>query len=218
MSLNSAALSVPHEVTVDPVRNGRTADQAVSGVDLGRPKTIVVGHLAGIEIAVHRAWPLALLVTAWLLADRVVPTLAPHLSAPTCMLIGLLIALAESASGLAHELAHAVVALAHGRRVRSITLYAFAAATRRGAGATARERALIALAGPFSHFVLALVFWLLFHVLPPAALPLRLAMVVSAWVNVLIGMVNLLPFSPLDGARVFEAVRQESGEREARVR
>ncbi len=77
-----------------------------------------------------------------------------------------------------------------------------------------KGRVVIALAGPVSNLVLALVFAFCLHFLAdvPAQLfgeqsaplidPLRLMVAFGLYVNVIIGLLNLLPIPPLDGGMV----------------
>lgn len=104
---------------------------------------------------------------------------------------------------LAHELAHAIVAEALGYRVRSIVLLPFGGALEADPPplATAREEALVAIAGPFVHLPLlvvgaALAEW---GILPGSAALL--------WQNGNAALLaaNLLPLFPLDGGRILQS-------------
>ena len=68
--------------------------------------------------------------------------------------------------------------------------------------------ALVAVAGPFSNFFLALVFGLLVRFLPVSALTDLLSIIVYA--NVLLGVFNLVPIPPLDGSKILYAVLPDS--------
>jgi Zn-dependent protease len=121
------------------------------------------------------------------------------------LLAGLLV-LGESATGFVHELSHSLVAVAHRRQVHSITLYGFGAATRRSASPhKGFEGVLIALAGPLSHGLMAIVFLGMYLALPREATLLSVAALWLALLNVGIGVLNLLPIAPLDGGRAVRA-------------
>ncbi len=63
-----------------------------------------------------------------------------------------------------------------------------------------RDMALVAAAGPLTNLLLALGFALLARV-APAGWPAEAA-VFGVWLNLVLGLLNLLPIPPLDGGRV----------------
>jgi Zn-dependent protease len=181
---------------------------------------LTLGRVAGIRIVVHRAWlPFALVLTA-VLAHVTTPGLFPAWTTGQRWLLAALLVGGETVAGLLHELSHSLVAVAHRRQVHSITLYGFAAATRRAASpAGSHEEALIALAGPLSHFVVAGVCWGLYLGVLADAPIASIAAVLLSLCNLAVGVVNLLPVAPLDGGRaVLALVRGRSGMRFARER
>src|SRR5213592_4826549 len=125
-----------------------------------KQSALTVGKVAGIDIVVHRAWILFFVgLTLWL-AQVVFPKLFPGWTHGEHWLLAGLLVLGESATGFVHELGHSLMAVAHRRQVHSITLYGFAAATRRSASPREGiEGALIALAGPLSHCLMASLLW-----------------------------------------------------------
>ena len=165
---------------------------------------LTAGH--PVELTVHPAWPLTVLTVTWLLGRFVLPSLFPGWSTAAFWLVAAWLAMADSLAGLLHELGHALVAVAHGRRVYCISLYPFAAAARRTSGHDAHEQLLIALAGPASHLLLAAVFWAIWRLLPMDNAPLRVAVGFPAITNLLVGVLNLLPIRPLDGGRALRAL------------
>ncbi|MBO9345341.1 MAG: site-2 protease family protein [Chloroflexi bacterium] len=79
--------------------------------------------------------------------------------------------------------------------------------------------ALVALAGPASNLLLAVLFALFFRVLnviaEPAALLgniLRLSLLVAVQLNLLLALFNLIPVPPLDGSRLLAALLPEQGQ------
>ena len=167
---------------------------------------IKVARIAGIDVRVHATW-LAFVtgLTVWV-AQVTCPFVFPRWNHAEHWLLAVLLVLGETATGLAHELGHSLVAVRHHRRVYSITLYGFAAATRRSAcPCEGVEGALIALAGPISHFALASLFWSVYLAVPDAARAVATASLVLAVMNLAIGCFNLLPITPLDGARALRS-------------
>src|SRR5438105_1270458 len=144
-----------------------------------------------------------MLGVTWLLALGLLPGLFPGWHPGVYWLVASTVALTDSVAGLVHELGHAVVAIARGRRVYQITLYGLAAAARRSGGPTRpRDQFAIALAGPVSHLVLACALLCTWTFLPVDNEPLRVAAGFPAVSNFVAGLFNLLPVSPLDGGRV----------------
>jgi Zn-dependent protease len=172
-----------------------------------KQKALKIGTVAGIHIVVHRVWFLFFLgLTVWL-AQVTLPRMLPGWAHAEHWKLAALLMAGETATALVHELSHSLMAVAHNRRVYSITLYGFAAATHRESRAyEGAEGVLIALAGPLSHFVLASVFWGLFMLAPQTASVGSTASLILAVINIGIGLLNLLPFAPLDGRRALLAM------------
>ena len=71
-----------------------------------------------------------------------------------------------------------------------------------------RDGALIALAGPVSNFVLAILLSLIFRVLPltPATAVFGLFIYLTVTYNIILGVFNLIPIHPLDGFKIVNGV------------
>jgi Zn-dependent protease len=159
-----------------------------------------------VELSLHLFWVLTLLGVIWLLALGFLPRVFPGWTPAAYWLVASSVALTDSIAGLVHELGHAVVAVARGRRVYRITMYVLAAAVRRSGGpAKPRDQFAIALAGPVSHLVVACALLCTWQLLPIENEPLRVAAGFPAVSNFAAGLLNLVPISPLDGARVARA-------------
>lgn len=171
-----------------------------AGEQRPRPGSVVVGHLLGIELRVHWTFALLLGLVAWanwsLGAGKVVA--------------GLAWILAIFGSVLLHELAHCVVARRYGIVVEDILLIPIGGISQMRTMPREPERELkMAIAGPATSLGLGLLFSLATVVVgaqlwPPTLLagswPARLA-----WLNVMLGLFNLLPALPMDGGRVLRA-------------
>src|SRR6266852_4033516 len=167
-------------------------------------------HLGGshrIELSLHLFFVLTLVAVTWMLAQALFPRFFPGWTPTSYWLVAASVALTDALAGLFHELGHAAAAIGKGRRVYRITLYGLAAAVRRSSGRLKpRDQFAISIAGPLSHLLMASVLWAAWNILPDDNLPLRVATGFPAVSNFLVGLVNLLPVSPLDGGRVARAL------------
>jgi len=166
-----------------------------------------VGNHHRIELNLHVFFALTMVAVTWLLALAVLPRLFPGWQPSSYWLVASAVAITDGLAGLVHELGHAGMAMARGRKVSRITLYGLAAAGRRSAGPIrSRDQALIAVAGPLSHLLLATALWATWNMLPIDNEPLRVAAGFPALSNFAAGLFNLLPVSPLDGGRAARAL------------
>jgi Zn-dependent protease len=160
-----------------------------------------------VELDLHLGWLLTLCAITWLLAHSLFPSLFPGWVPIAYWGVAVSVAVTDCLAGLIHELGHALVALAKGRRVYRITLYGLAASVRRSNGhLKPRDQALVAIAGPISHLLIAAVLWTTWGLLPGDNEPLRVATGFPAVSNLAVGVLNLLPFQPLDGGRIARAL------------
>jgi len=65
--------------------------------------------------------------------------------------------------------------------------------------------ALIALAGPMSNLSMAIIIGLILRFVPIANVGLNSFLVIFVWLNVVLGVFNLIPIPPLDGSHIFMA-------------
>jgi Zn-dependent protease/CBS domain-containing protein len=118
---------------------------------------------------------------------------------------GLLAALLLFASVLIHELAHSLVAIGNGLSVRGITLHLLGGVSQLDdEPPDPRTEFLMAAAGPLASLALALVLSL---ARIPVDAPWGDAILTYLmYVNVAVGVFNLIPGFPLDGGRLLRAV------------
>ncbi len=64
---------------------------------------------------------------------------------------------------------------------------------------TRKENGIISIAGPLTNYLLALIFLVLALLFPAG----RLVFTIGLSINIWLGLFNLIPFGPLDGAKVF---------------
>jgi Zn-dependent protease len=166
-----------------------------------------VGIQHRIELNLHLGFGLTLVGVTCLLAQSLLPRLCPDWPPAAYWLVGAAVAGLDGLAGLLHELGHAGMAMARGRRVSYITLYGLAAAVGRSSLPTrSTDQVLIAMAGPLSHLLLASALWAAWNLLPYDNEPLRMAVGLPALSNFIAGVFNLLPVSPLDGGRAAQGL------------
>ncbi|MGW6906710.1 site-2 protease family protein [Streptomyces sp. NPDC054940] len=170
--------------------------------------SVRMGRVLGVPLRVHWSVPLLVLLFGSSLGSRSLPASVPDQSSATYTVAGLVGALLLLGSLLTHEAAHAFTALKKGIEVKSITLWALGGMTEmgrpRGAGATF----LVAVSGPLTSFVVggaAIGAGIGLDAASGWAVPAAV-LVWLGWVNVLLGVFNLLPAAPLDGGRVVQAL------------
>jgi Zn-dependent protease/CBS domain-containing protein len=171
---------------------------------------IKLGRVAGIEIGLHYSWFIIAALIAFSLGKRF-HQVNPSWSTGQIWIAALLTAVLFFVTLLMHELSHSLVAQARGLKVKSITLFALGGVSQIEEEATdAKTEFWVAIAGPVASLVigfgcLAVAAGLGWH--PPAE-PRTAVTAVLVWlgyINVGLGIFNLIPGFPLDGGRVFRA-------------
>jgi Zn-dependent protease len=69
-----------------------------------------------------------------------------------------------------------------------------------------KDNALIALAGPASNLLMAIVFGTIYRFLPNQSGELASILFAFGWVNISLAVFNLLPIPPLDGSKIYRAI------------
>jgi len=173
--------------------------------------SIRLGRIAGIPIGLHYTWfIIAALITFSLAAHfrQTSPGWSPVLTWGTAAFTALLF----FATLVAHELSHALVAMAKGLPVRSITLFALGGIAQIEKDAnSAKTEFLVAIAGPITSFVIGFTCIGIAQALGWSVEDggTGVAASVLGWlgsINVLLALFNLVPGYPLDGGRVLRAI------------
>ena len=170
--------------------------------------SIRLGRIFGIPVGLHWGALVIAAVFALSLATSALVSFAPDTSLTIRLLVASGGVVVFFASILAHEVGHAVVALRHGIKVSSITLWVMGGMAKlEQQPQSARSEFQIAIAGPAVSLGLGLFFASL-GVIAAGVGSSRLVVVVLAWLaamNLLLGLFNMLPAAPLDGGRVLTA-------------
>ncbi len=172
---------------------------------------IKLGHLWGIEIALH--------YSGILTAVLIILSLANHFSGvnaalddAAAWLRATLTSLLFFAAVLVHEMSHAAVAKMRGLTVKSITLFAFGGVTKlEKETEDAAAEFWMGNIGLITSFAVGLVFFGMARAFggsgeSAADTPIVTMLVWFGTVNIALAIINLLPGYPFDGGRVLRAV------------
>ena len=168
-------------------------------------QSIRIGRIFGVQIGLHPSWFVIALIVTYLVAAGQLPVAYPNWEPALYWIVGALIALLFFGSVLAHELSHALVARRFGLKVREITLFIFGgAATLEGETKRPWDEALIAAAGPLMSLVIAAILFGIDAVIHQPQLG-----AITGWlgfINLTLGLFNLIPGFPMDGGRILHAL------------
>ena len=165
--------------------------------------------LLGFEVKVDITWTILALLVTWTLALGFFPERYENLTTVTYWWMGVIGALGLFASIVFHELCHSLVARRNGLPMEGITLFIFGGvAEMHEEPASPKAELWMAVAGPLSSILLALIFYLASLAGKAGALPLPVTGVISylALINGILAGFNLLPAFPLDGGRILRAI------------
>lgn len=164
-------------------------------------------RIAGIPITVDYSWFIVALLVVWSLSAGYFPRRYAGESTEAYWVAGIITTLLFFASILAHELSHSLVAIRSGIKIPGITLFIFGGVSRLSEDAkTPATEFKIAVVGPLSSFLLAAAFYLVAQGLSGRQPPLTVAVFqYLAFINLALGVFNLVPGFPLDGGRVLRA-------------
>jgi len=183
-----------------------------------------LGRVGGVTIRAELSW---LVVVALVGLSMVARTLAldgtgTGTGTGVAVAVGLAATVAFFGCLLLHELAHATVARRLGLPVKDITLFLFGGATRTGAEHRSPGQELaVTVVGPATSLLLAGTFGGVVVAVGAAGGPGPAGNVIVdtvgylGWVNLALGLFNLLPAYPMDGGRLLRAALwQRCGDRD----
>jgi Zn-dependent protease len=165
---------------------------------------ISLGRFGGVDVRLNWSWFVILALLVWSLSEGVFPSQNPGLSHGTYLAMGVAAAFLFLVSVLLHELGHAWVARREGVEIDGITLWLFGGVTQfKSRFVSAGSEFRIAIVGPLVSIALGIVSVLIAQADLPSAVN-----GVAAWlgyINISLGVFNLIPALPLDGGRVLRA-------------
>ncbi len=170
-----------------------------------------IGKLFGISIRLHYSWFFIFALVTWALAANYFPATYPNWSLSMKIGAGLLTSLLFFGSVLLHELMHSLVALREGIQIQSITLFILGGVSQlTGEPKTAKDEFSMAGAGPLSSLVLGGIFlWIYFALRGTTTETAQFGAAIAyylGFINILLGVFNLIPGFPLDGGRVLRSL------------
>ena len=166
-----------------------------------------IARIFGIDICIDASWLVIFGLFTWIMASHYFPSGYPQWPRWQYWAVGALTSILFFASVLGHELAHSLVAVRQGEKVRRITLFILGGVAQiSGEPKEASKEFFMALVGPLTSFAIAIVCSFLASILLPVSEPLAAMARYLSFINLLLGVFNLLPGFPMDGGRVLRAI------------
>jgi len=170
-----------------------------------RSRGFPIARILGIPIFMDWSWLIIWVIVVFSLLTSFASSYA-NASPSLVWAASLLTAVLFFSSLILHELSHSLVARARGLEVHGITLFIFGGVSElKSEPKKANDELLMAVVGPLTSSLLALVFWGVRLAFPPTSLGRG----VAGWlatINLALAMFNLLPGFPLDGGRILRAI------------
>lgn len=172
---------------------------------------IRLGHIAGIEIGLHYSWFIIAILIAWSLVVQFRQT-TPWWSTDVIWGAAIITSILFFVTLLLHELAHSLLAKALGLKVRAITLFALGGVSQIESEAQdAKSEFWIAIVGPLTSVAIGFACIGLSRV-PGwssgghAVTPVSAVLLWLGYINIALGIFNMIPGYPLDGGRVLRGI------------
>ena len=173
--------------------------------------SIRLGRVFGIDIRLHYSWLLIAFLIVFSLRAQF-QEMSSEWGVGTVWLSALLTGALFFAAVVAHELAHSLVAKSKGIGVKSITLFALGGVAQIEKDAPdAKTEFWIAIVGPLTSLLIGFLFLAATVATgsspgePPKS-PLSAILIWLGYINIALGVFNLIPGFPMDGGRVLRAI------------
>ncbi|MFT4147831.1 MAG: site-2 protease family protein [Micrococcaceae bacterium] len=166
---------------------------------------LYIGTFKGSKIYLAYSWFfIALVIIASF--TPTVQEVIPHYSVFQAGLVAVCYVVFLALSILIHELFHALSAQRYGWNVNKIVLNVFGGITHFNmtTGAKNSQQAFVALMGPFANLIIAALAYFTVPLSPNITIALLLQSLF--YVNLFVGLFNLLPAFPLDGGKALQAI------------
>jgi Zn-dependent protease len=186
--------------------------------------SLQITKIKGIPIRLHFTLIVVFFLITWTLSASLMPEIHPGLTRTEYWIIGVFGASTSFISILLHELAHSIVALKYGLKVRQIVLFIFGGVSDIEEGDSSKDfhkEFKIAIVGPITSFaiaaILGLSWWILISIVQGASsspaiantnnstIVIEAILQYGAIINTMLGGFNLVPAFPLDGGRILRS-------------
>lgn len=169
-----------------------------------------LGKFLGIDVAIHWSTLFIMFLVANSVSGYLTSSL-PDTNRFAITIATILVSLGFSGSILAHEYGHALTGRKFGVRCRSITLHLFGGVAEMSSRIpSAKAEFWLALAGPVVSIVLGITMYVIAVVFDLATGQdvslVSLSLGYLIFINIMLGMFNMIPAFPLDGGRVLRAL------------
>jgi Zn-dependent protease len=168
--------------------------------------SIPAGRILGVQISLDFSWFLIFLLLTWTMAAGYYPAEYKGWPVSLYWIMGAVTAIMLFVSVLLHELGHSITAMHYKIRVKGITLFIFGGVSELGAEpSSAKAQFWVSLSGPLVSFGLGALFFLIQPVFSNIV-PLLALCKYLVFINIILGLFNLIPGLPLDGGGVFRSI------------
>lgn len=165
-----------------------------------------IARIFGINIEVDISWVLVFLLFTYSLSVGYFPTVLPEYDEAIYWVAGIIVTILVFASILVHELAHSLTALKEGISIKRITLFIFGGVAHlEEEPKTPASELKITILGPVSSILLGGFFAVVYLLMQPGTI-ISEGVFFLARINLVVGVINLVPAFPLDGGRILRAL------------
>ncbi len=177
--------------------------------------SVTIAKVKGVKIRIHFTFLIVFALVTWTLSAQLIPMLLPGLVYGIYLIVAVVGAIILFGSVILHELAHSIMAIRYGIKVRQIILFIFGGVSDiEEEPRDFQKEFKIAVVGPLTSFGLAGIFslssFLVESIVGGGSLIILQVMDVvlsyGALVNLMLGAFNLIPAFPLDGGRILRSV------------
>lgn len=172
--------------------------------------SITVAKVRNIRIKIHYTFIMIFVLVTWSLSAYLIPISIPGLNFAINLYIAVTGAAVLFSSVILHELAHSIMAIRYGIKVRHIVLFIFGGVSDIEEEPKEFQKEFkIAVVGPLTSFALASIFSLFSFIIEniigsgtsTALQAVDVVLHYGALANIMLGAFNLIPAFPLDGGR-----------------